>query len=117
MEKDIQLKVITDSDVRTCIDKSWEAGRQSMLDDICKCLENNIPVIIKQLKENLNNTFIVEQSDYSKDKEIIEGIIEYLECWNDFDSGDEPFEEYCARFERYIKFMKELLNRLYSNGK
>lgn len=88
-----------------------------MLDDICKCLENNIPVIIKQLKENLNNTFIVEQSDYSKDKEIIEGIIEYLECWNDFDSGDEPFEEYCARFERYIKFMKELLNRLYSNGK
>lgn len=107
--------MISDLDVRTCIDKSWEAGRQSMLDDVCKCLENNIPSIIKQLKENISNTFAVKQSDYSKDKEIIKGIIEYLECWNDFDSGDEPWEKYCARFEGYIKFMNELLNRLYGN--
>jgi hypothetical protein len=27
-----------DSDVRACIDKSWEAGRQSMLNDICEYL-------------------------------------------------------------------------------
>ena len=107
--------MINDSDIRACIDKSWEAGRQSMLDDVCKCLEDNIPAIIKQLKENISNTFVVKQSDYSKDKKIIEDIIEYLECWNDFDSGDEPWEEYQARFEGYIKFMKNILNRLYGN--
>jgi len=31
----------SDSDVRACIDKSWEAGRQSMLKDICECLNKH----------------------------------------------------------------------------
>ena len=30
--------MISNSDVRACIDKSWEAGRQSMLKDICEYL-------------------------------------------------------------------------------
>lgn len=46
------------------------------------------------------------------DDEIVKDIIEYLECWNDFDHGDEPFEEYCARFEKYIEWMKQIKNRV-----
>jgi hypothetical protein len=52
---------------------------------------------------------------YVEDKKIISEITEYLECWNDFDSGDEPYEEYRKRFEGYITFMNKLLNRLHGN--
>lgn len=47
-----------------------------------------------------------------RDNEIIKGIIEYLECYNDFDCGGEDFDEYCKRFEEYIRFMKVLPERL-----
>jgi len=43
-----------------------------------------------------------------ENKKIIDGIIEYLECFNDYDCGDEPYEEYYERFEKYIKFMESL---------
>ena len=43
-----------------------------------------------------------------EDEKKIKDIIEYLECWNDFDHGDEPYEEYRARFKGYISFMKSL---------
>ena len=33
--------MISDSDVRACIDKSYEAGRQSMLKDVCKYLNKH----------------------------------------------------------------------------
>ena len=96
------------------MNESFEAGRQSMLDDICKYLDKNTKSIIQQIKKDITKEFTInKKSDYSKDKEIIEGIIEYLECWNDFDAGDEPWEQYYKRFEGYIKFMNELLNRLY----
>lgn len=48
----------------------------------------------------------VEWSD--ENKKIIDDIIEYLECFNDYDCGDEPYEEYYERFEKYIKFMESL---------
>lgn len=43
-----------------------------------------------------------------ENENIIDDIIEYLMCYNDFDSGDEPHDLYCARFEKYIDFMKSL---------
>lgn len=54
-----------------------------------------------------------EETEAYKEKIIIKDIIEYLECYPDFDSGDEPYEEYRERFEKYISFMKGLHNRLY----
>lgn len=70
-------------------------------------------------KDSLSNIYLVIESNfkpnYIEDKKIISEIIEYLECWNDFDSGNEPYEEYRKRFEGYITFMKNILNRLYGN--
>ena len=70
-------------------------------------------------KDSLSDTYLVIEGNfepnYIEDKNIISEIIEYLECWNDFDSGDEPYEEYCKRFEGYIAFMKNILNRLHGN--
>lgn len=70
-------------------------------------------------KDSSSDTYLVIEgnfeANYVKDKIIISEIIEYLECWNDFDSGDEPYENYRKRFKGYITFMKNLLNRLYGN--
>lgn len=70
-------------------------------------------------KDSLSDTYLVIEGNfepnYIEDKNIISEIIEYLECWDDFDSGDEPYEEYCTRFKGYIAFMKNILNRLYGN--
>ncbi len=48
----------------------------------------------------------VEWSEEDENK--IKDIIEYLECWNDFDHGSESFEEYRKRMEGNIQFMKSL---------
>ena len=51
--------MIKDSDARACIDKSWKAGRQSMLNEICDYLyKNNRGFIltdldIQQLKKDI----------------------------------------------------------------
>ena len=70
-------------------------------------------------KDSSSNTYLVIEgnfeSNYIEDKKIISEIIEYLECWNDFDSGDEPYKEYRKRFKGYITFMKNILNRLHGS--
>ena len=77
---------------------------------------------LKGILKNLNacwdevNKEEIYNDTWSKDDdEIVKDIIEYLECWNDFDCGDEPFEEYCARFEKYITWMKQIKNRVIQN--
>lgn len=48
------------------------------------------------------------KTQVEENENIIDDIIEYLMCYNDFDSGDEPHDAYCERFEKYIDFMKSL---------
>lgn len=74
---------------------------------------------LRRVSQNLSNCWdeINKEETYpdtwsKDDDEIVKDIIEYLECWNDFDCGDEPFEEYCARFEKYIEWMKQIKNRV-----
>lgn len=70
-------------------------------------------------KRGLFNLCIVDDylnNDIKRDQRIIDDIVSYLEEFSSFDSGDEPYEEYCKRFGDYIKFMKllpERLNKLY----
>lgn len=70
-------------------------------------------------EDSFGDTYLVIKGNfepnYIEDKKIISEIIEYLEDWNYFDSGDEPYEEYCKRFKGYITFMKNLLKRLHGN--
>ena len=52
----------------------------------------------------------VEWSEEDENK--IKDIIDYLECWDDFDHGSESFEEYRKRMEGNIRFMKSLRPQL-----
>lgn len=53
---------------------------------------------VPQLKQEWNE----------EDENKIKDIIDYLECWNDFDHGSESFEECRKRMEGNIQFMKSL---------
>lgn len=80
-----------------------------------KILTKYISDIINLSEDSLKE--INKEEKYSKswnkeDDEIVNDIIEYLECWNDFDSGDEPFDEYRARFKKYIEWMKTVKMRI-----
>lgn len=68
-------------------------------------------------KEDAHDLFFTIDTipEKEKDEEIIEDIIGYLQCWNDFYHGDEPWEEYVVRNARNLNFMENLLDRLYSN--
>lgn len=71
--------------------------------------------ISKNLKEcwdEVNKEEIYDDTWSKDDDKIVKDIIEYLECWNDFDCGDEPYEEYCVRFEKYIEWMKRIKSRV-----
>ena len=80
--------------------------------DIVKGYLKHISKNLKECWDEVNKEEIYDNTWSKDDDEIVKDIIEYLECWNDFDCGDEPYEEYCARFEKYIEWMKSLKNRM-----
>lgn len=94
----------------------WSEEDEEMLEDIRFNYESNKSGMTEGLIEQYNKWFekIKSLKPQSKqewsdeNKKIIDDIIEYLECFNDFDCGDEPYEEYYERFEKYIKFMESL---------
>lgn len=96
--------------------KEWSEEDEEMLEDIRFNYESNKSGMTEGLIEQYNKWFekIKSLKPQSKqewsdeNKKIIDDIIEYLECFNDFDCGDEPYEEYYERFEKYIKFMESL---------
>lgn len=46
------------------------------------------------------------------EKIIIKDIIEYFRFWDDFEYGNEHFNEYCERIEKDIKWVKQIKNRI-----
>lgn len=46
------------------------------------------------------------------EKIIIKDIIEYFGFWNDFEYGNEHFNEYFERIEKDIKWVKQIKNRI-----
>ena len=84
--------------------------------DIVNEYLRNISKNLKDCWDEVNKEEIYETWD-KDDEEIVKDIIGYLECWNDFDCGEESFEEYCARFEKYIEWMKQIKNRVIQYNK
>ncbi len=82
--------------------KSADAYAQRIRSMVEKQKEQKPADRFKEAREK----YQVEWSEEDENK--IKDIIEYLECWNDFDHGSESFEEYRKRMEGNIQFMKSL---------
>lgn len=90
---------------------SWLKSLRPQKLDASK-LENFDPVdVLNRIKTEWPMAWekVVGKQEWSEeDEEKIKDIIDYLECWNDFDHGSESFEEYRKRMEGNIQFMKSL---------
>jgi len=92
------------------VSPTWTEEDEKMVKDIIAAIDtlyyHGMVNWLKSIKDRVQPQPKQEWSD--ENKNIIDGIIEYLECFNDYDCGDEPYEEYYERFEKYIKFMESL---------